>query len=657
MKEFFEAYKRCIIKHPKMLEYKPTSDTYDAQKLYDIAKRLNKKIPCSEEDEKAVIDFVEISNYIHNLYVKLYNHINNNYRHLSLKGCDIAEYLVAALNREYKVIWNKRKATLNKVERGLYFLSDMMNFKLQSPRPEIGLIDARACLESATDACSLLLNYLRYFLDKELIHEDFKPEEFAGRIIDSMQVGQIAVVLKYSYDDILCNDGFIYIDEKNKLITFDYENYHNLKLLKAGDMMFFERRIQVRNRACINNIKPKLYKYITDYRIKNVKIINSCITLNFGQGEPKGHKQIVSDMQSAIDAYYEFLVGDTILPNYANSTIDEVISVWCAIQYIALYVSFNINYDISINAREDFSSVPSKMLKSDLISYIIKLTGIKLAKVRASLTALEADWTKFNDIWTAMLYPVGEYYLLPFFPILYSSPYNVIDQLMARGGFDLDDRGRQFETFLYNQLTQKEPPYPITCMPTGKYGIQGNEEEIDVLISMKNVVLVADAKCIHYSVEPINYAEAWNRLIEGCEQVIRKVEFIKNNPQHFNNLEDYSSKAFIPFVITNYPTFTGFSHSGVYIIDSHSFLAYMQNGIMTTRQLTLPIDSIVGIRKFYSSEDQFSDEFAKYLSDNPVKHEFLKRIYIHDLPLPIGIDSWRSIAKSAQIRNDSRFNM
>ena len=119
-------------------------------------------------------------------------------------------------------------------------------------------------------------------------------------------------------------------------------------------------------------------------------------------------------MQSAIDAYYEFLVGDTILPNFANSTIDEVISVWCAIQYITLYVSSNINYDISINTREDFSSVPSKMLKSDLISYVVKLTGINFAKVRASLMALEADWKKFNDIWTSMLYPVGEYYLLPF---------------------------------------------------------------------------------------------------------------------------------------------------------------------------------------------------------------------------------------------------
>lgn len=532
-----------------------------------------------------------------------------------------------------------------------------MNFKIQSAIPEIGFLDARACLESVTDACSLLLNYLRYFLDKELTHEEFKPEEFAGRVRNSMQISQTAVVLKHSYDDILCNDGFVKIDEKNNLITFDYNNHDRLKLLTAGDMMFSEHRVQVMRRAQENNIRPRLYKYITINRIKKVKINNSCITLIFGQGEPKEHKQIVNDMQSAIDAYYEFLVGDTILPNFANCTIDEVISVWCAIQYITLYVSSNINYDISINTREDFSSVPSKMLKSDLIAYVVKLTGINFVKVRASLMALEADRTKFNDIWTSMLYPVGEYYLLPFFPIIYSSPYNVIDQLMQRGGFNLEERGKQFEMFLYNQLTQKKTSFPINCMQTGKYGVQGNEEEIDVLISMKNVVLVADAKCVHYSVEPINYAEALKRLIEGCEQAIRKADFVKNNPQFFNKLGDYSSKTIIPFVITNYPTFTGFSHKGVYIIDSHSFLAYIQSGIMTMRQLTLTIDPIKRFKKFYYNEDQFSNEFIKFLSDNPVKHEFLKRIYIHDLPLAILPEPWRIISKSAQINNDSQFNI
>lgn len=100
-------------------------------------------------------------------------------------------------------------------------------------------------------------------------------------------------------------------------------------------------------------------------------------------------------------------------------------------------------------------------------------------------------------------------------------------------------------------------------------------------------------------------------------------------------------------MITNYPTFTGFSHNGVFIIDSHSFLSYMKSGIMTMRQLSFDGSSILSMKKFYNSEEQFSDNFKKFLSDNPIKHEFLKRIYIHDLPLAVGCDPWHIIGKSA----------
>ena len=659
MRSFFEAYKKYIIKHPKKLEYKPTNfEKFQEEALYDICNKIiDTGIPYTEADTAAIQDFVQISSYIHRLYAELYQRISDNYLHLNLKGCDIAEYIVAGLNREYKVIYNKRVAVLNKVEKGTYFLYDMMNFKLQSPVPEVGLIDVRACLESATDSTSLLLNYLRYFLDKDFVSKDFKAEEFAGRIKNSMQISQMAVTLKHSYDDILCNGGFVRFDNANKLIVFDYENHNNLKLLLAGDMMFSERRLQVLNHIREGSVVPRLFKYVTNYRIKRAKINNGSISLDFGQGNPKDYKQIVSDMQSAVDSYYEFLVGDTILPNLANCTIDEVISAWCAIQYIAWYISTNINYDISIQTKEDYFTVPSKMLKKDLLSYIVKLTGIKTQKIKAAVIALEADWTKYNDIWSSVLYPIGEYYLLPFFPIIYSSPYNVIDRLLFKGGFNLDDRGVLFEKYLYNKLTHTANSYPAICMPAGRYGIHGDEEEIDMLISMKKVILIADAKCIHYSVEPLNYSEAWSRLEEGCEQVIRKAEFVKNNPQYFEELGDYTSKEIIPFVITNYPTFTGFSHNGVFIIDSHSFLSYMKSGIMTMRQLSFDGSSILGMKKFYNSEEQFSDNFKKFLSDNPIKHEFLKRIYIHDLPLAVGCDPWHIIGKSAQVRNDPQFNI
>ena len=178
------------------------------------------------------------------------------------------------------------------------------------------------------------------------------------------------------------------------------------------------------------------------------------------------------------------------------------------------------------------------------------------------------------------------------------------------------------------------------------------------MVGMKNVVLVADAKCIHYSVEPINYSEAWGRLKEGCEQAIRKADFVRTHPDYFHAFGDVTNKRIIPLVITNYPTFTGFSHNGVYVIDSHSFLAYMQGGYITMRELGINNDPVIAAKRFYQNEDQYSDNFEHYLQRNPIKEIFKRRIYIHDLPLmPDNADTYKIVSKSAEVVNDSQFNI
>ena len=256
-----------------------------------------------------------------------------------------------------------------------------------------------------------------------------------------------------------------------------------------------------------------------------------------------------------------------------------------------------------------------------------------------------------------MLYLVGDYYLLPFYPLIFSSPFNIIDSLLQKGGISLDDRGIVFEQYLYKYLTTNKTSFPITCMPTRVYGVQGDSEEIDVLIGMKDTILVADAKCIHYSMEPMNYADAWNRLKEGCEQVVRKAEFVKMHPQYFPELGDYTQKKFITFVVTNYPTFTGFSHNGVYVIDSHSLLAYLKGGYMTMRQLGLDGDPVLGAKRFYHTESQYCNNFEDFLKENPIKAEFKNRLYIHDLPIMAGVEPWKVIAKCAQLRTDPQFDI
>lgn len=659
MSDFFKAYKRYIIHHPKRMQYKPTADkAFDKGKLYDVYKEIIKDVVPKEEDFALISDFVRISQYLHDIYSEVYKHLNDDLRHLNLKGIEVAEYLVDCLNREYKVIWKKRAEAMEKAEKGTYLASDMFDFKLLSSAPGIGMLDVRGSLEAATDSYNLIMNYLRHFLDEKFETDDAKEGEFAGRLIRMFQITQIAVVFKHSYDDILYNKGFVKVDDENRSIMFDYDNHEDQTLLRAGDMMFSERRLHVMSENLHKQIKPRLYRYVTDRRIKRAKIENSIITLEFGQGNAKEHKEIVDDLQASIDAFYEFLQGETVLPQMANATVDEAISVWGTIQYIAMYVSTYKDYDVALFKREDFSVVPSKIRKDNLIGYVARLTNIKTSKVKMVISKMEADWSRYNDMWTSMIYPVGDYYLLPFYPILYSSPYNVIDQMMLRGGVDLDNRGKLFERYLYQQLTEKRTSYPITCLKAGVYGDNGDSEEIDVVIGMKNVVLVADAKCVHYSVEPINYAEAWGRLEEGCEQAIRKALFIRNHPEHFLALGDFSNKRFVLFVITNYPTFTGFSYKGVYVIDSHSFLAYMQGGYVTMREMGMNENPIIAARRFYQNENQYSDNFESYLQRNPIKEIFKKRIYIRDLPLmPESKDTYKVVSKSAEVVNDPQFNI
>lgn len=240
MRDFFRAYKEYIVKHKRKSDFKPTTDQFDKIALYDAYKDVKSSHPMTDADVSAIYNFTCLSQFLHDLYENLYQRLDDDLNHLGLKGIDVAEYIVAALNREYKVISDKHKEAMLKAPKGFYNASDLSNFKIQSPNPNIGMIDARAALESLTDSAGLLLNNLRHYLDKQFSADDVKPNEFAGRLQDMMSCAHATVVLKHSYDDILYNNGFVLIDEKNHLVTFDYESRNDLLLLFAGDMMFPE---------------------------------------------------------------------------------------------------------------------------------------------------------------------------------------------------------------------------------------------------------------------------------------------------------------------------------------------------------------------------------------------------------------------------------
>lgn len=75
---------------------------------------------------------------------------------------------------------------------------------------------------------------------------------------------------------------------------------------------------------------------------------------------------------------------------------------------------------------------------------------------------------------------------------------------------------------------------------------------------MKSICVIAEVKCIKYTLTPRDEYNALNRLREGAIQANRKADFIKNNAKmFFNEIGDISNKPIIKMVITNFPSFSG----------------------------------------------------------------------------------------------------
>ena len=360
----------------------------------------------------------------------------------------------------------------------------------------------------------------------------------------------------------------------------------------------------------------------------------------------------------SIGAYYEYLDLSVVLEKIdTDLLLEEALAVWTALRYICKEALVNLGCDFSMNTKEEMDLIPRLFKKEELIAYIQKLTGIKNHKVRATLESFEVDWNRFNDIWTSPLMLNNACYSVPFFPIVDYVPFNVIDSLLERGGYNLDDRGEVFETFLYQRIVNEKHLFHTACYPSKFYGTSGNGEEIDLIVVLKELIIVCEAKCIHYSMEPIDYYYAQKRLENGAEQAKRKASFVETHPGFFADLGDVSTRKVLPLVVTNYPTFTGFEHNGVYVIDSHSFISYFNAGYMSMNELSSTENTLRGVCFFYKNEDQYSTNFESFVQSNPIKDLYLKQIVVDNISLLPQIAPWKCYAKSAIYKGYTSINI
>lgn len=657
MMRLFDAFKRYIVKHPREHAYKPMSDEYDREKLYGILRKLDlKNLECTEKEKEKVLDFLRISDISHDLYLLFYKTVGELLGDLHMKGEDIVEYFIGFLNLQHITVSTKIKETRKNMQNGTYMVQELTNQKMELQ--DGSKVEVKAAMEGATDATSMLCNYMRRHLDETYGSAETDPNRFAGTVMQLFQIADMMATFKQSYDNVLYRKSFVKVDMKACTIAFDDEDYRNEKLEALGQMIMAERVLHVRDLNREKGKKSALECYLKCYHVKRMKVKDGNVTLEFGQGAPKHHQEFLREMQAAIDAYYEYLDIEMKLEGLNGISLAEVLGVWVAIQYICFEITEQCKLKSRmIYTKEEMGDLPRKIKVADLEDYLAKLTGLKIGHVRLVLKALEVDWTKYNYIWTSPLYRIKDYYCVPFIPIVNSMPYNIIERMMQSGGYDLEQRGRDFERYVYEQIAGADREYEMTCIASKQYGSKKKGEEIDLLIGLRDIVVLVEAKCIHYSMEPQNYRDAWDRLEHGAEQAQRKKSYVEAHPEMFAELGDVSKKNIVPVVLTNYPTYAGFEHEGVYVIDAHTFLSYFVTGYMTMRMMAPVVDPIVAAKFFYNDEAEMSANFVGYLKNQPVKKTHMGRMMIEEIPLLPQMEPWKCTCKTAVYEGNSRFDL
>jgi hypothetical protein len=214
------------------------------------------------------------------------------------------------------------------------------------------------------------------------------------------------------------------------------------------------------------------------------------------------------------------------------------------------------------------------------------------------------------------------YYYIPLLSFLNPLIFVLSDKWLEDSGFDLDERGSFFEKSIIENFTEAliNKKYNFTIPNTSKFTLDnGKFEEIDLIMNLKNVVVIAEVKCIKYSLTPRNEFYALKRLEEGAKQVNRKAEFILNHSEKFiNEIGDISGKKIIKIVLTNFPSYSGYVIEGVPIVDYYLIESYIKSGRISNYRMVSENGKILENKLnteeiFYNSEDEFCNNFESFV--------------------------------------------
>lgn len=614
-----ERLRKKIIHDSKL---NPFNDNFDIDYLKSVVSELE-----DNEESHKLFTFLLLSDDFNSLYQSTFNELKKIILKSNLSYGELIEFLITSSNRHYLLLHKTRETAKHE-----FNFQDFFKRTIDSVDKSIGKIDARAALETEIDNINTLLNYLKYFENE--LNPSFEIENDTSRV-DSIIRLTLATnyynVIRFSHEDALFNNGHIEYNEDSNTIHYKYDNVNELFLGKIGyyrlnrnvSAHFFKLKEHLDNYTDVRKLISKIYEGKNQTkRIKKTKITQGLVEFELASGLDTSEFYSFLFLDVQLRTYYDFIYN-VIMPKAEGLTLKDCLILFSMIQSIFKNVAnYNKVEDDSVMRIKEFGKFPSKIKSNHLKLYLKSKTRYSTKQINYFINLLVNKKDQRLNFWNYPLLEKNGFYYVPLLSFLDPLIFVLSDKWLEDSGFDLEERGSYFEKNIKENFTEAltNKKYNFIIPNISKYTLpDGKFEEIDLIMNLKNVVVIAEVKCIKYSLTPRDEFNALKRLREGAKQINRKAEFIVNDSEKFKNeIGDITGKKIIKIVLTNFPSYSGYILEDVPIVDYYLIESYIKSGrISSYRYVTengkITENKLRAEEIFYNNEDEFCNKFESFV--------------------------------------------
>ncbi len=618
----------------------PYNEKYDFDYVLSYLKKTVKSKTVSYIEHNALN-----SSFFNSYFLGLKDYYNEIIGSNKLSLHSFLELIITFANRDFYLLTSRLRES-NKGKTKMDY-DGMMNSTIQSNIPELGRINAQAGLEASHDGLNLILNLTRQKYDEN------DGSKYESKHLDNcaklLGFSNIYIVVKSCYDIAIWEDYSILHNKESEELRIKIINKKNQYLNRIGEYRL-ERNIfsskmvvlsafQEKN-AFYHHISKEAYKKRKAKRLKRIKLDKNEIKYKLADGIEK--ETVFKELQSfaSLTTYYAF-IRDEVLPNINSINLYDVLVIYTEVQHL-FSEAFEIKKIETATDEENFNLFKLKIKKHELIEYLFRKTNYSRNQIKQTLELFIQNEGFFN-IWERPLIEIENFLFPVILPLISPNTLRMLDYWLEKGGFDLDSRGALFEKHIKNVLSYefKRKGYEFNIPIENTFRNNNDEfEEIDLIVELKKITLLAEVKCIKYPFDPRDYYNMYSKLSEGAEQINRKTKFLIDNIDDIKN-NSFLSKPIVRLVITNYPIFSGSEIDGVSITDFSLLENYFIHGkfgkgrMLGTKKGVQINDTFHSEIKYYQNEDELSDNLENFFK-NPVPiTEKLKDIYIKETQISL----------------------